>query len=120
MSDKNTKKKLLLAVALVGLSLAALATRPGNYAQAQDAKKPTLKDALTRVAPNIVRANTGFTLEKTGANEVTVRRANREVVGTVKCGVCPGGKCEANVKGSEGACHGCGSSTGRDCSYDPF
>jgi hypothetical protein len=121
MSNKSTKKKLMLVIAAVGLLLAALAVRSGNYAQAQDAKKPTLKDALTRVAPHTIRANTGFILEKTGEREITVRRAtNRVVVGKVGCSICPGGKCQSIIKDGQGTCSGCGKTTGSDCTYDPF
>ena len=120
MSNNSTKKKLMLVIVAVGLLLAALTVRSGNYAQAQDERKVTLKDALTRVAPNTVRTNTGFTLEKTSDTEFTVYRAStRVVIGKVSCSVCPGGKCSGTARdGAQAKCEGCG--IDRDCTIDPF
>lgn len=120
MSTKSAKKKLMLVIVVATLLLAVLLARSGNYAQAQDEKKITLKDALTRVSPNTVRANTGFILEKTGEREFTVRRATTRVeIGRVSCSVCPGGRCTGTARdGIQAKCEGCGSD--RDCVLDPF
>ena len=66
-----------------------------------------------------LRANVAGCYNPFFATDVKVFKKD-VLVGTLKCSVCPGGKCTANVSGLSAACSGCGSSPGRDCTYDPL
>ena len=119
--------------ATVGLALCALIAIPVALTSAQnqkddkqaqgkaEQKKATLREAVTKKSPSEIEAKPGFELVLKGESGFTVRRAGtKEIVGSLGCSVCPGGKCRAKIISGGGACRGCGSSTGRDCTYDPF
>ncbi len=128
-SLKTTKWFVLLSA---GLLLCALVAIPAALTSAQskkesapakvEKKKATLNDAVIKKSPSDIEAKKGFELVLKGDSGFTVRRADtKEIVGSISCGVCPGGKCKARlIGGGGGGCKGCGSSTGRDCTYDPF
>ncbi len=114
---------LLCALVAVPAALTSAQSKKGEKQPqgATEKKKPTLRDAVTKKSASEIAARKGFELTLSGDTGFTVRRSDtKEIVGSVKCGVCPGGKCQAKIFGGGGACKGCGSSTGRDCTYDPF
>jgi hypothetical protein len=130
MSKETLKSKKWLVVLSASLLLCALIAVPAALTSAQNTKgekqtekkKPTLREAVTKKSPSEIEAKPGFELVLKGESGFTVRRAStKEIVGSVGCSICPGGKCHAKIiGGGGGACRGCGSSTGRDCTYDPF
>ena len=122
MGWRITRKLVSVRLISVGLLFSILVLLPAMHTLAgsgEDKKKPTLKDAVKLTAPNRIEAKRGFRLVRKDDSTVQVFKKN-VVIGTVKCGVCPGGTCSPVVKGNAALCTGCGSSTGRDCMYDPF
>jgi hypothetical protein len=90
------------------------------FAQAPSEKKLQiqLKDALTRESDGAIRVKSGFTLEVAGENGFTVRSHQKDIVGSVSCGSCPGGQCRAKLlPPNRGFCVGCG---GGSCLISPF
>ena len=117
MTDRILLKRGLLIFVLVTMvSISGALTQ----ANGDDSKKEIkLKDAVVLEAKNRVRAKPGFRLVLEGKDTVVVFKKDVRI-GPLKCSVCPGGQCTARVSGPVGACEGCGSPTGRDCTYDPF
>jgi hypothetical protein len=117
---RRTGRKL--ALSLFGWLLVALTALSGLWAPAHSGgtqEKVTLREAVIREGPNRIRAKEGFELIKSGKSEIAVRNAKtKEVIGTVKCSTCPGGKCTGEPRGATARCFGCGSD--RDCVIDPF
>ncbi|MEP7273704.1 MAG: hypothetical protein ABI882_19555 [Acidobacteriota bacterium] len=128
MSRKISKSTARLTALALGFLLCAVTAIPAVLISPQDDKgkkqateKTSLREAVIKKSTSTIEAKPGFELVQQGESEITVRRAStKEVLGSVKCGVCPGGRCRARVTGGSGGCKGCGSSTGRDCTYDAF
>lgn len=111
---------LLCALVAVPAVLTSAQSKKGGSSGKTEQKKPTLRDAVTKKSANEIEAKPGFELVVSGESTFTVRRADtKDIVGSIKCGICPGGRCRARILGG-GRCKGCGSDTGRDCVIDPF
>ncbi len=81
-------------------------------------KKPTLKEAVTRINNNRVRINRGFEFRRVSDSRLAVFRVVKPVkVGEINCSACAaGGDCTTIKTGDEVSCGNCS----RGCLIDPF
>jgi hypothetical protein len=96
MSQISSIRRRRLTFLLSGALIITLAALSGVFslAQNQKDKKPTLKEAVIREGPNLVRARPGFEIIKDSPTSAVVRsKGASAIIGRMKCTVCPGGTC---------------------------
>ena len=123
MFRTTLKNNLWLTSLLLVAGVVVMALSLSSFTQAQSKKSEktvTLKDAVERIAPNQIRAKSGFKLipiEDGWVVEQIAGKETRRLEARVKCGACPGGNCRSRLNGS---CVPRNSCTSSGCLIDPF